>query len=594
MLLFFFISILNFFFSIFIKIILKNICTSLTLTLKKNRIRINLNDLTYKNTSFDTLKLSITKNFFPNIVVNHIEHHLNKLTPSAVSPKNFDLWSNRNELTRSFNRFNIICNNLLLFNIFIKSLRVYYSKDLYLDIFGINIFKLTNKDSFIRLKISTIKIYYSDTFIGKINKLKITLRPGKTIYCDKISILFHRFLLDDRFLYILSEFNDFLNSNDCDAIPKIMVKNIQSHIYLHNYIAVTIDNFIFEHYLLHLGKIKVKIWKKDSIWIDNFKINILAKHKKPIIENIRIRLFDSTSDKLYKSLIILRKKFISVAKKPLKQTYPIKDFVINKNYIKSLDNKLDECADVTTNLIIDEYLALINNAVINYKLTIINLVIKLSYEYGEIYAENLTYTINENCNILAINNWKFYDNKTVFIEKFGEDDAEFYIKFNKTSTHITPYKMKIYFDVIYFRNMCRILKKTIERINNLFYSSYYIYNKGYVYEHFHIESFMGVLNYKKTHKNFKSLLEGNSIELLNYIDIEDLHILLDEVILSYPKDWTDIIHKIASVYKKSIYNSNFKSIVTKISGEKTASILFIKDNLKYFKKKLVNSLTKQP
>jgi hypothetical protein len=104
---------------------------------------------------------------------------------------------------------------------------------------------------------------------------------------------------------------------------------------------------------------------------------------------------------------------------------------------------------------------------------------------------------------------------------------------------------------------------------------------------------MGVLNYKKTNKNLKSLLEGNSIELLNYIDVSDLNILLGEVILSYPKDWGYIIHKIGGVYKKSIYNSNFKSIVTKISGERTASVLFLKDNLKYLKKKFVNSLKKQ-
>ena len=304
--------------------------------------------------------------------------------------------------------------------------------------------------------------------------------------------------------------------------------------------------------------------KEVNFLIDNFKINILDPIKKPIIENIRIRLFDSTSDKLYKTLIILRKKFISVNKKPIKCVHSKQNFIINNNYIKTLNNESITVSDITTNKIIDEYLTILNNFAINYKLSIINLTIKLSYEYGSIYAENLEYTINEEYNILSINNWKFYNKETTFIKKHIEDNSEFYIKFNKTSTHIIPYKMFIYFDLTYFKNMSRILKKTIERLNNLFYSSYYIYNKGYVYEHFHIDSFIGVLNYKKNTKNLKSLLEGNSMELLNYIDISNLNILLSEIVLSYPKDWNYIINKIAEKYKKSIYNSNFKSIVTKI------------------------------
>ena len=350
-----------------------------------------------------------------------------------------------------------------------------------------------------------------------------------------------------------------------------------------------LDNIVFENSILHLSKIKIKIWKKDSIWIDNFKINILDKIKNPIIGNIRIRLFYSTSDKLYKTLIILRKKFFPIAKRPVKQKYKKQAFVINNNYISTIPPKPAKVIDDANMLIIDKYFTSINSFIVNYKLTIVNLVIKFSYKYGEICAENLEYKVNKNYNILSVDNWKFYNKQTIFIQKHTEDDSKFYIKFNKHVTHIIPYKMDIYFECFYYKNMGIIFKQNIERINNLFYSSYYIYNKGYVYELFHIDSFMGILNYKKTDKNFRALIGGNRLEILNYIDVHDLNILLNEVKVSYPKDWNDIVQKISSVYNKSIYNSNFRSIVTKISGEKTASVLFMKDNLKYLKKKLVNT-----
>ena len=587
------ISIFNFFLGIFLRLIFKTSGITSAISLKDNRGQLTIRDIRHNNNFIDKLSVVFNRSFFPSISVNYLEYRFKNLCSSSKSDVKFKLWRNDTKLINSFNNFNKLCNDLLVFNLFIRSLRIYYSNDLRIDMFGLNVFKLSKSEQYIRLKIKNIKIYYLDSFVGRVCNLKITFRPGKTIYCDEISILFNRVLLNNNFLDVIGKLYNFVNSDECDNIPKIMIKTIKANIYLHNYIAIKLNNFIFEESLLHLAKIKIKIWKKDSIWVDNFKINILDTYRKPIIENIRIRLFDSTSDKLYKTLIILRKKFISVTKKPIKYIYPKKEFIINHNYIKTLNNPPATPSNVTVNMIIDEYLAIINNFAINYKLLILNLVIKLSYEDGEIYAENLEYTINEEYNILSINSWKFYNKDTIFIKKHIDDSSEFYIKFNKTTTHIVPYKMYIYFDLVYFENMCRILKKTIERLNNLFYSSYYIYNKGYVYEHFYIDSFMGVLNYKKTNKNLKSLLEGNSIELLNYIDVSDLNILLGEVILSYPKDWGYIIHKIGGVYKKSIYNSNFKSIVTKISGERTASVLFLKDNLKYLKKKFVNSLKKQ-
>tara|TARA_B110000208_G_C11756016_1_gene425200 strand:- start:1540 stop:1878 length:339 start_codon:yes stop_codon:yes gene_type:complete len=110
-----------------------------------------------------------------------------------------------------------------------------------------------------------------------------------------------------------------------------------------------------------------------------------------------------------------------------------------------------------------------------------------------------------------------------------------------------------------------------------------------VYESFRIESFSAVFNYQKTKRDFLALITGHKSQLLNYIEIEDLNILLNEVSICYPKDWHSIIQKIGKIYKTSIYENNIKSIITKISGEGISSVVYLKKNLQYLKNKIINT-----
>ena len=584
------INIFNFLFTIFLKFILKNIYTTSEIFLRNKRIIFLIKDIYYKNNTIDFMKVTINNKLFPSMYINYLEYRINKLTIPAEPQTKFKLWQSSNNLNYILQCTNTKISDIGLFNLFMRYTKIYYSSELYFDIYGINIFKLSKDQEFIKLKITNIKIYYLNRFVGKINNIKITFKEKKTIYFYKINILINKILIDHYFIEAVNKIYTFFTSSKSKILPRLMVHKMNINIYLHNYILLKLNNFVIEDSILHIAQAKVKIWKKDSIWIDNLKMDILNKEKKPVIENIKLRLFQSTSDKLYKTLIILRKKFIPLTKKNIKQNYQKKVIVINNNYLKNIKEPTEELINNENCTIINEYFNLLHLISDEFKLIIINMTIKFNPDYGEIYVENLEYITNEEYNIMAINYWKFYYKKTIFIEKHLDEKKKFYIKFKKESIYITPYKMNIYFDFFYFKNMCTILKKNIERINNLFYSNYYIYNKGYVYESFHIESFLGILNYKKTEKNFKALISGNSIELINYINIADINLLLNEVHIYYPNDWNNIVNKIAHVYKKSIYNNNFKSIITKISGENTASLIYIKHNFKYIKNKVINSI----
>ena len=161
LMLYIFINILNFFITIFLKVISKNISSTSEIVIKNKRLQFKLKDLYYKNSYIDNLKLIINARYFPSISINYLEYHINNLNISEKPKIKFELWSNNNNLNNSFNR---ISNNVMLFNLFIKVVRIYYSPDLYLDIYGLNIFKLSTKDTYVRLKIKNIKMYYLNSY----------------------------------------------------------------------------------------------------------------------------------------------------------------------------------------------------------------------------------------------------------------------------------------------------------------------------------------------------------------------------------------------------------------------------------------------
>ena len=587
------INILNVILCIFLKFISMNIYITSKVVIKNKTVRILIDRLNYKNAIMGNLVVKINNKLFPSIKINSLELDSKYINiPEKKYENHFKLWKSSNNLSILFSYFNNIIENSKLFNVYIRKSKIILSPDTYIIIYGLNIFK-RQEHKFIRFKFKTLKFYYLNKCQGLLRDLKVTFRQNKTIYIKHIHILFEKKLLNDSFINFLTNIYIKFTSNKNVYLPKLMIKSIKINLYLHNYMRFNISNLIFENNLMHLAEINIKIWKKESIWVNNFKINLANRCKSPLIEKIRLRLFNSTGDKIYKTFIILRKKFMPIHKKENKTIkYNLVDIKqnYNENYIKNTEIKENIINIDESEKIINRYLSIIDELIIDSKLKIINFTITLSNNYGNIYINNLEYKKTSDLSIIQINNWKYYKNNVIFINKNAEDDQPFIIKFNRKSISIEPYNLDIYYDTLYFTKMAIIIKKTIERINNIFYSCYYIYNKGYIYEYFYIGSFFTNFNYKKTERNFKSLMEGKKSELLNYLDIRDINILLDEIIINYPKDWNVITNKLGKVYKKSMYTHNFKNIVDKVSGENGVAILCIKENYRYLKNKIIKSI----
>ena len=535
-------------------------------------------------------KLSITKSLIPTIKIDSLYTNINYLI--FQKPKKFILWKSL-RITDDYKKLNSLIFSVTKFNVYIKFLKINYQTRISLKIYGLNILKLKKTD-FIRVKIQMIKIYFDNKFFGKIEKIRVTIKPDKpTIYINSVNILFTKSLLDEYFVDFLKNIIQLVSSDEKSEFPNFMIKQFCMNVYLNNYIRINSRNITIEQNILNIYKTDLRIWKKKSIWIDNINFGLLETTKKPKIENIRLRLFKSTGDKLYKSLIVLRKRFMPIIPKYRIKKFKKKELVVHPNYIHSL-NKNEICVSNRSerDIIIDEYLDIINEFIIKFNIYIINLEIKLSYDDGTIIAENIKYTHTEKKNILSFKSWKFYRKNITFIEKNDDENKNFTINFNKKILNILPYNMNIYFDLFWFKKMGSILKNNISRLGHVFYSKFYSYNKGYVYEVFRVDSFSANFNYKKTKKKILSLLGGNKTQILNYLDVEDINILLNNVDICYPRDWTYVAKKISKVYRNSIYNNNFKSIVSKISNENVSNVLYIRKNWKYFKKKIFNTIDK--
>ena len=580
-----FLFFINFSFFLFIRLLFKKQKYYKKISIKINKINYNTTSVSNNITG---LAFNINTNLIPTIKINNLNSYIIGLGGSKSNE--FSLWKSP-IINDIFLKVNHIISSITKFNIYIKFAKINYTERVYVKIYGLNIYKITG-DDFKRLKIGTLKLYIDDKCMGRISNFKMTLKvENPTIYIGYFHILFIKKLLEDHYLNIIRQLYLLIPTAGKGGFPQFMIKQFRMNVYLHNYIQINTNNMTIEEGMLNIFKTSVKIWKKESIWCDNLNMDLNGPLKSPTIQNIRIRLFNSTGDKLYKTLIILRKKFMPITPKTTKKHFPRQDIKVNKNYLQLLDKKreISKISIANREIIIQEYLTTINDFITQFKISIINLEIKLSINDGIIRGENIIFSNNESLSVISIKSWEFSRKNILYISKKAKDSERFIINYNKKLISIIPYKMNIYFDVFWFKKMSINITQNINRLGNLFYSNFYIYNKGYVYESFRIESFSAVLNYQKTKRDFLALITGHKSQLLNYIEIEDLNILLNEVSICYPKDWDSIIQKVGKIYKTSIYENNIKSIITKISGEGISSVVYLKKNLQYLKNKIINT-----
>jgi len=497
----------------------------------------------------------------------------------------------------------LIQNRFSYFHIIIKSLELFYENDTEFKVYisKASILRRINSNKII-IHLGKTKIYYKNIFICSANKTEVTIDKNndvlnKSINIDKINInIFTKILFNNFIERAYTIYND-ITTEDDNKVPDVRINTVRINAYLLNYIQLNCKNIVIDNEVFIIGHILGKIWKKDSIWINDMNIN-LNNTRHPEIKHLRIRLFSSTSDKLYKSFIILRKKFYPIHdnKKIIKRDLVLPYNQINNNYIALCDigpnietSCINNPVSIDNTYIYNTYVKELMDINMEPKIFIKSIQIDLGYDGGKIVANEVFIKTDSTHNYLHITDWVFYKHKIKYISKYNtEASVQFIFKFNNDEMDISPYKLIIFLDTAQFSHSFNIIKDNISRLTQLFSSNFYYYNRGYIFERFYMRSFYTKFSYKKRQLKLGKLIEGNKLQLLNCLKINGIDLILKEVVTFYPNQWDQVIAKIVNVYAESIYEYNMDSIITKIAGPHTTSIMNLKQNLKSFKKKIKN------
>ena len=572
------------------------------LLLLENRFQYKLDNLNINtghfNTNIKQIKFQVTRRLNRTLSIYSININLNTLTNNKKhSISQFSAW----ELNYQFDTNVEMLHKLLIemsnIHTHIQNLTISY-KGIRLIMFGINI---RHHDGKRRIKINRVQLYYKKYTLGSIHKLKTSvLGEDKTIYIDTCNSQIRTRFLYNKLGSVVKEIYSIYFVDGEGVLPKIMIRDIKHQCYLHNYLCFNIKDLLIEDNKLVIPGIKIKIWKKDSIWFNNLLVDLNKPKESIRIEYLRVRLFYSTCDKLYKSFIILRKYFMPIPNKKFKhvKNKAYGAIIINEKYIKT--NNFEDSEDDSSpkgkynrhTEIIDNYLHILEETIINMRIWIAEFKIDLSNK-GTIYCDSVLFKKEGTENTIQMKSWSIANGKRIYIKKNEGSQESFNIKFNKNSLEIIPYSVWVYFDKKHYSNWIKIIKNNVDRLNQLFYSNFYAYNKGYLYESYRIRSCNINFNYKKRAPNMTGLLGGNKIQLLNCIGLEDVNLLLNDIQIAYPANWDMILEVMVMNYSKIIYEYNLNSIVRKVTNKKVADIINIKNNFKYYKNKVIKTIGKK-
>jgi len=551
------------------------------------------------------MSLQVTRRLESIINITDLKLILHKIIEKPINNYSDNCWkTDYYNLNNDLIQLGEIKKKFYNTHIIIHSLELFYEtdKDFKIHMSNISVQRRRGSDDIV-VRCSRMKLYYRGLFIGSINKNKIIIKANedgilrKYINIDSININIFTKILYNSFIESFHQIYEDCFVKGSDILPFCHINTIRINAYLLNYIQLNCKNIVVDNDILKIGHILGKIWKKDSIWINDTSIHLKDSHH-PEIKHLRIRLFTSTSDKLYKSFIILRKKFYPIHERhknckgepQLPCGSIINTYIADRQQISQPTKKYtNEKMAINEKCIYDAYVKDLLGAVMEYKLFIKSIQLDLSYDGGKIIADDVSIKTDGTYSYLYITNWVFYKHKIKYISKYNAGSSDQCIfKFNNDEMDIVPYKLIIFLDTKQYSYSFNIIKDNIARLTQLFSSNFYYYNRGYIFERFYMRSFYAEFSYKKRHLKLGKLIEGQKLQLLNCISLNGLDLILEEVSIFYPVNWDEVIKKIINVYAKSIYEYNMDSIIKKIAGPKTVYVMNLKENFKSLKKKLKN------
>lgn len=561
-------SLINFFFNVYIKkkyAINENCYLFVKYIGDKNIILIN--DIT----SRDTL-------YFTNLHIEKIKFILNtsdkiprcNIAKINIEPKifNFDnlkdtfkIWHNAYCNTTS--KINILdeiineCNRYA--TVYIGELNIEY-KFIKIYIKNIRYIKNSNKS---RFHMKEIKLFYRNIYIIKIRDLRISHDSDTNninIYGNELLFIINNYVLKyDVLIDIQNLFNQF-NGEKSDNIPNVYFNNIHIHISIINTITCRLSEVMFEKHKLKLN-VNIKLWKKEIFWIKQFTYNMLENSYH--IENVRMRIFPSTGDKLFKTLRPIYKKYSNTRKsKNIINTcyfckYPLALF--NNDYLKKMLLTEEQVSGKIDTLRYD------SNYITNYvdsnictNICITTFRIDFTKDSGIFIFNNFKYYTTLKGTYFSTTRWLFKKNNKVYLDAIDKKSI-LRIELRDNSLFIYPYRLYLNLDIDVFDKTFTIFNRVLNKINNIFSTK--PVNIGYIFEYVYIHSNRIRFNYISQKIKILRLLGGKYTELINILNLTNMDFMLRDIAIWYPMDSSFIVAHVIRHLINDIIENNFEELM---------------------------------
>jgi len=600
-------TLINYLFGLTIKKELKiNPNCYIFLKTKNNRLITSTEYVKYSDTEFfDSLECRkvcahINRSLIPTIKIDHINitPKIDNILKNKAPVPIFRSWINGCWNTnKSMSRLeNIISYLLTNSKVYIKTLNLNID-DFIFEIRGIRGTK--NKDE-INIQINKIRIIHLNTFIGKCKNIKLTYyltQNRVSSFVDNMVIHLLEKSIRNKLIEQLKDFLDLLPKSEEKMNFKFLVNETKIVLEVGNTITVNTTNLNFEKDRINIPYLNAKIWKKDILWANNVIIPINGFN--PVIESIRIRLFKSTCDKIYKTLIVFKKQLYSRKKRTVKidryKSAPYKNKQIVKNYFNT-DSEMEDSILSESNYsnysddfeyeYMDGFLAPDKEV----KLLINELEISFEPNNGKFQFTDFSYEKVDEKVVINTKRWLFHKDNIRLIDRIDKNQAPFSVIIGDSSLRILPHKVYLNLDIDIFSNCFSILINNISRLCEIWSKTNNTHQVNYVFEKVYIGSFFGVFSYSQNKFSIENLIDGNLIEVLNLVGVNNLQLLLEDINIMYPKDWISISRVILNKYLQSFKDRNLKNILKKTPISNLKNVISLKSNFEYYTNKIINTI----
>ena len=605
-------SLINYFFNLHIKKtynINKNCYIFIKRIGKRSEILINYlncdSNKFYKKLEFRFIKFTMSsKRQIPIFNVKNIDIEP-CIFKSDTIINSFKIWYNSHiDSHYQIKIFNDLKNEFIKYIIFrINTIHITF-RSFRVELSCIKVIKNAHKT---RLYVTKIKVFYNNAYMCRIDNLKISHDSNTNninIYGTRalllISPLFLKFPIVNDIIDICNEFN----GESSGKLPNIYFDEIVIQTMINNHIIFNLTECFFENNYLKFNAI-VKIWKKEVFWIKkcsySLTTNILS------MNNVRIRLFKSTTDKIYKTFRPIYKllaKRNTKAKRAKKLHKSSPDIHHSYNYSLGTDNIIDNnyfntiTPPVCPNKInvSGKYLPVMdNNYIIGHidktptdlfkinKFTIDFQDNNGSFIFNEFIFSELTDGFHISCS-----KWQFIKNNIIYLDSVNQE-SKFIIEYTNNALLIYPYHLYLNLSIDDFANTFNMFTASIRRIVDIFNLNI-IPSNSYIFDKFYVHSTRLSFSYNTKPIKMLRLLSGKYSELINTLDIHKLQFILKEITIIYPKNVNYIISLLIKHILDDVFKNNFDTLMKSTPISMTYGIKKKLSELPGFTNKCLNLL----